>query len=263
MTKMYTLKPVAQTTPPHPPWLNRNERRIRSKTMAACLRKKNWWNTAATHQYTVNEPQSKLPSAIILMPLPVRLCACILVVGWVVCWYVLQRQPQFRFLLPKLVFYLWMQLQGLLGQRPRDIGLQEVELQDSSSLDRLWFVSCFLYIQIQFQLLDAVWSVVSHLSTSIGCVWFESDSRWSLLPKFLLSFHSSYSSPSYTNGVEFQRRVSKFSLQQSFAIPEVMLLCKFPTCSKYTIQFWAFVYFHQVFSFHYLRQCVFFHRPSH
>ena len=49
MTKMSALKLVAQTILPHPSSLNRNERRIGSRTMAEI-----WCNnTAAT--YTVNE----------------------------------------------------------------------------------------------------------------------------------------------------------------------------------------------------------------
>ena len=40
--------------------------------MAARLRNKIWWtDTAATHQYTVKESQSKSPSTIILTPTPV------------------------------------------------------------------------------------------------------------------------------------------------------------------------------------------------
>ena len=68
MTKMYTLKHVAQTTAPHPYPLNRNKRRIRSRKMAARQRNDNWSNTAATqNQYTVNISESKLPSTILLI----------------------------------------------------------------------------------------------------------------------------------------------------------------------------------------------------
>ena len=42
------------------------------------------------------------------------------------------------------------------GQRPGEIGLEEVGLQDSSSLDCLGYVSWFVHIQIQFQLQNAV-----------------------------------------------------------------------------------------------------------
>ena len=67
MTKMYTLKPGAQTTTSYPFLLNRNQGRIRSMTVAACQRNE-IWNTAATQcQYTINEYQPKLPSTIILM----------------------------------------------------------------------------------------------------------------------------------------------------------------------------------------------------
>ena len=71
MTKVYALKPAAQTTTPHSFSLNRNRRRIRSMTMAACQRNE-IWNTATTHcQYTINKYQPKLPNTIILMPNPV------------------------------------------------------------------------------------------------------------------------------------------------------------------------------------------------
>ena len=87
-------------------------------------------------------------------------------------------------------------------------------------LSRLSMIRCmFFHIQILFQLLDAVWSVVSHFSKSIGCVWFKSDFWWSLSPMFWLSFYTSYSSPFCINGFGFWRRVLKFFLQQCFAIP--------------------------------------------
>ena len=74
MTKVYALKPAAQTTTPHSFSLNRNRRRIRSMTMAACQRNE-IWNTATTHcQYTINKYQPKLPNTIILMTNPVLHC---------------------------------------------------------------------------------------------------------------------------------------------------------------------------------------------
>ena len=72
MTKMYTLKPAAQTMTPHSFRPNRHGRRVKAMTLAARQRNDKLSNTAATHyQYTINESQPKLPSTIILTPNPV------------------------------------------------------------------------------------------------------------------------------------------------------------------------------------------------